>query len=212
MRQPMTNRVVGIIGSAVCSVSVLCFAVSMIVGIFVNTLFLSCFASMFIALGFMLFMCAVSGSNKDNEKRACGNVSLVCAAVYLTLIFLVYFAECTTVNLSPRLDEKILSIIDYGHTGSLFFNYDLLGYGFMALSTFFAGFLVNKTEKHGKTLSLMLKIHGIFFPSCFFVPMFPLFTGGDGDTLTGTVLLLVWCAYFLPVCCLGIGYFRNKKD
>lgn len=208
----MTNRVVGIIGSAVCSVSVLCFAVSMIVGIFVNTLFLSCFASMFIALGFMLFMCAVSGSNKDKEKRACGNVSLVCAAVYLTLIFLVYFAECTTVNLSPRLDEKILSIIDYGHTGSLFFNYDLLGYGFMALSTFFAGFLVDKTERYGKALSLMLKIHGIFFPSCFFVPMFPLFTGGDGDTLTGTVLLLVWCAYFLPVCCLGFGYFRNKKD
>ncbi len=111
-----------------------------------------------------------------------------------------------------RLDEKILSIIDYGHTGSLFFNYDLLGYGFMALSTFFAGFLVNKTEKHGKTLSLMLKIHGIFFPSCFLVPMFPLFNGGDGDTLTGTVLLLVWCAYFLPVCCLGFGYFCNKKS
>ena len=111
MKQQMTNRVVGIIGSAVCSVSVLCFAVSMIVGIFVNTLFLSCFASMFIALGFMLFMCAVSGSNKDNEKRACGNVSLVCAAIYVTLIFLVYFAECTTVNLSPRLDEKILSIM-----------------------------------------------------------------------------------------------------
>ena len=87
MKQQMTNRVVGIIGSAVCSVSVLCFAVSMIVGIFVNTLFLSCFASMFIALGFMLFMCAVSGSNKDNEKRACGNVSLVCAAIYVTLIF-----------------------------------------------------------------------------------------------------------------------------
>ena len=71
----MTNRVVSIIGSAVCSVSVLCFAVSMIVGIFVNTLFLSCFASMFIALGFMLFMCAVSGSNKDKEKRACGKVN-----------------------------------------------------------------------------------------------------------------------------------------
>lgn len=33
----MTNRVVGIIGSAICGVSVLCFAVSMIVGIFVNT-------------------------------------------------------------------------------------------------------------------------------------------------------------------------------
>lgn len=112
----MNNRTVGVIGSAVCGASVLCFAVSMIVGIFVNTLFFSCFASMFIALGFMLFICAVSGSNKDNEKRACGNVSLVCAAIYVTLIFLVYFAECTTVNLSPRLDEKILSIIDYGHT------------------------------------------------------------------------------------------------
>lgn len=208
----MNNRTVGIIGSAVCGVSVLCFAIGMIAGIFVNTLFLCCFASMFIAVGFILFMCCVSGTNKEDEKRACGKTSLVCAAVYVTLIFIVYFAECTTVNLSHELDENILLIIDYGHTGSLFFNYDLLGYGFMALSTFFAGFLVDKTEKYGKTLSLMLKIHGIFFPSCFFVPMFPLFVGGDGDTLTGTVLLLVWCAYFLPVCCLGIGYFRNKKS
>ena len=82
----MNNRVVGIIGSAVCTASVLCFAVSMIVGIFVKTLFLSCFASMFIAVGFMLFMCAVSGLNKDDEKRACDKVSLVCAAVYATLI------------------------------------------------------------------------------------------------------------------------------
>ena len=149
----MTNRVVGIIGSAVCSVSVLCFAVSMIVGIFVNTLFFSCFASMFIALGFMLFMCAVSGSNKDNEKRACGNVSLVCAAIYVTLIFLVYFAECTTVNLSPRLDEKILSIIDYGHTGSLFFNYDLLGYGLWHCQHSSPAFLLIKqksTVKHSR--------------------------------------------------------------
>ena len=55
----MNNRTVGVIGSAVCGASVLCFAVSMIVGIFVNTLFFSFFASMFIALGFMLFICAV---------------------------------------------------------------------------------------------------------------------------------------------------------
>lgn len=60
----MTNRVVGIIGSAICGVSVLCFAVSMIVGIFVNTLFLSCFASMFIALGFMLLCALFQGQTK----------------------------------------------------------------------------------------------------------------------------------------------------
>lgn len=51
----MTNRVIGIIGSAVCSVSVLCFAVSMIVGIFVNTLFFFVFCKYVYCTGIYAF-------------------------------------------------------------------------------------------------------------------------------------------------------------
>ena len=62
-------------------------------------------------------------------------------------------------------------MIDYSKLGSLFFNYDLLGYGFMALSTFFLAFIVDTTNNKNKILQRLLQVHGIFFPSCFIVPI-----------------------------------------
>ena len=98
------------------------------------------------------------------------------------------------------------------HLGSLFFNYDLLGYGFMGLSTFFIGFTVIPNNKGDKAFRLLLWIHGIFFVSCLLMPMFPIFTPdmADGEII-GTLVLLVWCAYFLPICVLGWKYFREMN-
>ena len=61
----------------------------------------------------------------------------------------------------------------------LLFNYDLLGYGMMALSTFFIG----------------------LFISCFIMPMTGVFTNmATGETGNGgTIALLIWCAYFFPI-------------
>lgn len=91
-----------------------------------------------------------------------------------------------------------------------FFNYDLLGYAFMALSTFFTGLNIKAVDKKSKCLKILLMIHGIFFISCFFVPMFPVFTSGT-DNIFGTILLEVWCIYFLPICVLGYKCFSDKK-
>ncbi len=104
-----------------------------------------------------------------------------------------------------------LSIIDFSKLGSLFFNYDLLGYGIMALSTFFLSFIVDTTNNKNKTLQRLLIIHGIFFPSCFIVPMFPIFNVNTGN-IAGTILLEIWCVYFLPICILGYKYFQNNKE
>lgn len=209
----MTNRVVGKTGAGLTGLAVIAFSVSMIFGLFTESIFASCFASMFIALGFILFMSGLVSVNNDKNKSASGKVCLVCAAIYATLIFIVYFSQCTTINLHPELDDEVREVIDYGKTGSLFFNYDLLGYGFMALSTFFAGFLVDKSKKCGKPLSIMLKIHGVFFPSCLFIPMFPVFVGNSGETVTGTILLEFWCVFFMPICIMGYRYFgKNAKE
>lgn len=208
----MTNRVVGKIGSGLTGLAVLAFAASMIFGLFTESIFASCFSSMFIALGFILFMSGLVSANNDKDKTASGKVCLICAAIYVTLIFIVYFSQCTTINLHPELGEEVRGVIDYGKTGSLFFNYDLLGYGFMALSTFFAGFLVDKSKKCGKPLSIMLKIHGVFFPSCLFIPMFPIFVGESGETAVGTILLEFWCVFFMPICIWGYRYFSDSAE
>jgi len=154
-------------------------------------------------------MCAIFAINKRSDNKALGYTGLAFAAVYAVIILLVYYAECTTVRMNASLSNEALSIISFGYTGSLFFNYDLLGYAFMSLTTFIMAFLIEPVCKADKVLRRMLWIHGVFFLSCLFVPMFPIFTYGTSDYI-GTILLEAWCAYFLPICVLGYKYFDRK--
>ncbi len=202
------NIKTGKIAACVTGLSVLAFAVSLIVGLFVPTLFSSCLTSMFIALGFVPFMVSVYTQSRDKDKTAVGLTGVAFAAVYAVIICLVYYAECTTVRMNPQLGEEALSIISYGQQGSLFFNYDLLGYAFMALSTFFIGCTIKARDKGDKALRRLLKFHGIFFFPCLIMPMFPVFTVGT-SAVVGTVLLSFWCLYFLPICILGYRFFRK---
>lgn len=68
----MKNQTLGKIGSAVTGLAVLAFAISMIFGLFQNTIFVSCFSSMFIAIGFIPFMSALNSTNDNKEKKSCG--------------------------------------------------------------------------------------------------------------------------------------------
>lgn len=199
----------GKIGSFITGAAVLAFAISMIIGLFSDALFASCLSSMFIAIGFLPFMIALYSLNEEKEKKACGIAGIAFAIIYAILIFIVYYAECTTIRMNEGLSEETLSIISYGHLGSLFFNYDLLGYAFMALSTFLLGTTINAGNKRDKCFKAMLMIHGIFFICCLFIPMFPVFTAGTSN-LIGTILLEIWCIYFLPICVLGYGYFNER--
>ena len=206
----MENRTFGKLGAAVTGASVFAFAVSMLLGLFVDTLFLSCLASMFIAIGFVAFMAALYVQGAAPGRKAAGITGMAFGGVYAVLVLLVYFAQCTTVRLNQNLSREALSIISYGYLGSLFFNYDLLGYAFMALSTFLMGLTLAPETGTGKALKTLLMVHGVFFLSCLFVPMFPVFTPGT-SSLVGTLLLEVWCLYFLPVCVLGFRYFAGEK-
>lgn len=201
------NIKLGKISSVVTGIAVLSFALSMIIG----TIFTSCLSSIFIAIGFIPFMCSIFAVNKRTDNKAIGYTGIAFATVYAVIILLVYYAECTTVRMNTSLSEEVLSIISYGYGGSLFFNYDLLGYGFMALTTFFIAFLVEPSSRADKIFRWMLWIHGVFFLSCFIVPMFPVFTAGTSgaDDMTGVILLEIWCAYFIPICVLGYKYFSS---
>ncbi len=205
------NKTFGKISSIITGLAVLSFAISMIIGLFFNTLFLSCLSSIFIAIGFVGFMISIYSINEDKEKKSIALTGIAFSIIYATIVFLVYYSECTTIRLNSNLSEETLSIISYGKTGSLFFNYDLLGYAFMALSTFLISFTIKNTEvKSNKVLKYMLLIHGIFFFACLIMPMFPIFTAGT-SSIFGTVVLEVWCLYFLPICILGNKYFSTEK-
>lgn len=205
----MNNMTVGKTGAAITGLAVLSFSISMIVGLFFNTIFACCLSSIFIAIGYVLFAISLFTHKDIPEKKAVGLSGIAFAVIYAVIIFIVYYAECTTVRMNTALSDEALSIISYGYLGSLFFNYDLLGYAFMGLSTFLISFVVEPRDKGDKAFRLLLRIHGIFFLSCLLVPMFPIFTAGTSN-VPGTILLEIWCAYFLPVCILGFRYFKKN--
>ncbi|MCM1215178.1 MAG: hypothetical protein NC548_11735 [Lachnospiraceae bacterium] len=74
-------------------------------------------------------------NESDEKHRVAANVGMTFAAVYAVLVFLVYFAQTTSVRLD-LLDENAMRILDYRRCG-LFFSYDLLGYGMMVLFSCF---------------------------------------------------------------------------
>lgn len=196
---------IGRIGSAVAGISVFCFAVCMLIP-FPFGSYLVC---MFLAIGYVM-MAAAFQSECPPDRKAAGNLGLIFAGIYAVLILLVYYAQTTTVRLEP-MAETAMRLLNYEKFG-LFFNYDLLGYGMMALSTFFSGLTLPAPSRREHALKLLLLIHGLFFFSCFFVPMCGVFSAeAEGIAWIGTLLLEVWCAYFLPVTILSYLHFGVKE-
>lgn len=145
------------------------------------------------------------------ERKVSANVGVAFAIIYAVMILLVYFAQTTSVRLN-NLNEQAVLILDF-QRGGLLFNYDLLGYGMMALSTFFIGLSVNPSSKEDKWLKYLTILHGVFFIGCFIMPMTGIFTsmqsGENGNG--GTIALLVWCVYLLPIGVLAYKHFKKTK-
>ena len=109
----------------------------------------------------------------EGDRKVAANIGLILAAVYGTIIMLVYFAQLTMVK-NEQLNEQAANLLDFGEVG-LIFNYDLLGYGVMALSTFFTGLSMKPKNKSDKWLRALLMIHGGFCFSCLVVSEFYMF-------------------------------------
>ena len=199
------NRVIAKIGAMIVTVTVFLFALCLIV----DFRFGSYLVCMFLPLGYLMTAAGFQHEASEN-RRVAANVGVVLGAIYATLILLVYYAQTTSVQLE-ELSEQAARVLDY-RKGGLLFNYDLLGYGMMALSTFFLGLSMEPDGKADKWLRALLLIHGAFFLSCFVMPMTGMFAsmansdGGSG----GTVALLFWCAYFLPIGVLSFLHFRKQ--
>ena len=209
----MVNKRLGKIGAVVTGMSVTIFALDMILRLAIGyeTAFASYFVCIFIAIGYVLLAASIASTQKNKQLAATGSAGIAFAVVYAILIFIVYYSMLTTVRMNSSLSDEALSIIKYEHLGSLFFNYNLLGYGFMGLSTFFIAYSVTPKSKGDRALRILLRLHGVFFVACFIMPMFPVFTSDmEGGAIIGTLVLLVWCAYFFPICILSWRYFKRR--
>ena len=143
------------------------------------------------------------------ERKVSANVGVAFAVIYVVMVLLVYYAQTTSIRLGG-LNEQAVRILDF-QRGGLLFNYDLLGYGMMALSTFFIGLSIKPDSKVDKWLKYLMILQGVFFIGCFIMPMTGVFTSmANGEAGNGgTIALLGWCAYFIPVGVLACKHFRE---
>ncbi len=200
------NRSVAKAGALIVVFSVLLFAVCMLIPFD----FGSYFVCMLLAIGYVM-MAAGFSCESDAKHRAAAKAGMAFAVIYATLILLVYFAQTTAVRLDTMTDQAV-RLLDYSK-GGLMFSYDLLGYGMMALSTFFLGLTIHGRNLVDRWLKRLMIIHGIFFFGCFIMPMTGAFSSmADGETsMGGGGALECWCAYFLPVGILAFAHFRSDS-
>ncbi len=199
------NQLLSKIGAIIVTVTVFLFAVFIVCGCHFGS-YLVC---MFLPIGYVMMSAGFQHESSDQTKVS-ANIGLVLAAVYAVLILLVYYAQTTTVRLEA-LSDQAAKVLNY-QNGGLMFNYDLLGYGIMALSTFFIGLSIQARNKADLWLKRLMMIHGVFFLSCFFMPMTGMFThmtdGRNGSG--GGIALLFWCVYFLPIGVLAYRHFSTR--
>lgn len=198
------NRKIGMYSSIINLTAVIGFAVCMLT----DFSFGCYFSSMLIAFSFVAMTSAYTQFSSSDRKTA-GYAALAFASIYVAIILLVYFAQLTTVRLGG-LNDQAQKLLDFQKMG-LLFNYDMLGYALMSLSTFFAGLTVCPKTKADKWLKALLMIHGIFFISCLIVPLLGLFHA-NGSKWIGIAVLEFWCIYFCPIGALSFVHFKNKTE
>ena len=196
------NKLISKIGAVIVTITVFLFAVCLLT----DYSFGSYLVCMFLPIGYIM-MAAGFHYESCEEQRVAANIGLIFSAIYAVLIFLVYFAQTTSVRLDD-LSQQTMRILDFKR-GGLLFNYDLLGYGIMALSTFFIGLSIKSSCTADKWLRSLMMIHGIFFVGCFIMPMTGIFSGmSSGETsIGGVIALVIWCVYFLPIGALAYRHF-----
>ena len=200
------NKMIPQVGSAIVTVTVFLFALFLIINYSMG----SFFVCLILPIGFIM-MTAGLHNEIESDRKVAANIGLILAGVYSTFIMLVYFTQLTTVN-NEQLTEQAANLLEMGKCG-LIFNFDLLGYGIMALSTFFTGLSMKARNKADKWLKAFMVIHGVFYFSCTFMPITGMFSkmSSGGNGLGGRLALVAWCVFFLPVGILSFLHFKKMK-
>ena len=149
------NQLLSKLGAAIVTISVFLFAVFIIC----DFSFGSYFVCMFLPIGYIMMSTGFQHESAEST-RVSANIGLILAAVYAVLILLVYYAQTTTVRLE-ELNDQAARVLNY-QNGGLLFNYDLLGYGMMALSTFFIGLSIQPENNSDLWLKWLMIVHGVF--------------------------------------------------
>jgi hypothetical protein len=165
-------------------------------------------ASLLLAISVVLMMACFYAVTEERNKIF-GLLALVASILYAPFCISTYFLQLSVVAFNPLdLSNEVLMAITF-KPGSPMFAIDMLGYGFLCLSTLAAGFALVHPED--RALRALCLFHGALVVPTLAAPIISgLFLTPSGETdFTGHFVLLFWCAVFVPLALLFMRYFRE---
>jgi hypothetical protein len=165
-------------------------------------------ASLLIAPSAVVMMAAFYDGTRE-KSRISGLLGLVSSIIYAPFCISTYFLQLSIVALNPLdLSSEVMKAIRFV-PGSLTFALDMLGYGFLCLSTLAAGFAL--VEAKDKVLRALCFFHGALAVPTLASPILSgIFRSTSGQANdTGNYVLVFWCAVFVPIALLFAKYFKE---
>jgi hypothetical protein len=167
-------------------------------------------ASLLIAVSVVVMMSSFYDQTRGH-LRIFAFLALVSSILYAPLCIGTYFLQLSVVARNPLgLTREVMELINF-KPGSAAFALDMLGYGFLCLSTLAAGFAL--VEARDKMLRALCFFHGaLVIPTIASPIMSGLFLSTTGETdNTGNYVLIFWCVVFVPIALLFRRHFRVEQ-
>jgi hypothetical protein len=167
-------------------------------------------ASILIAISVVIMMACFYDGTRE-QLKIFGLLALVSSIIYAPFCISNYFLQLSIVAFNPlNLSSEVLKAIAF-KPGSPTFAMDMLGYGFLCLSTLAAGFAL--AEAKDKVLRALCFFHGAIAVPTFAAPIISgIFLSTSGETdFTGYYILLFWCIVFVPIALLFMRYFKEGQ-
>lgn len=204
------NKIIGFLASWAAAVTTALFAAFMLFGSGRTGEMLSFAVCTLLSWSFVILACAFYIAAAP-DRKIFGLSGLSFAIIYAVLINIVYYSQLTVVRLN-LLSEPVLAAVRF-QPGSLFFAFDLLGYGLMALSTLLLAFSLSTLTPSGIWLKRLFIFHGFFAAPSIIFPLLriSLSTTPNNGLSPGTIALLAWCAIFIPIMLVSARYFKDAN-
>jgi hypothetical protein len=206
------SSVIGRVAALSIAIETIVFALSLIWEVIAPSVIvqnLGYIASLLLAVSVVTMMaCFYHGTRQD--LKVVGLLALVSSVMYAPFCISTYFLQLTVVAFPPvDLSSEVLNGITF-KPGSPIFALDMLGYGFLCLSTLAAGFVL--IEAKDRALRVLCFFHGAMVVPTLAAPILSsMFLSASGETdATGNYVLLFWCVVFAPIALLFMRYFKEE--
>jgi hypothetical protein len=184
------------------------FGASLVVGFWAEALSVSFAAAMLLAPAFVAMMVSIA-LQAAPEKRVWGQLGAAFAAIYAVMVTITYYLQLAVVrNADAQLSGEILRLLEFT-PGSALFAVDMLGYGFMTLATFASAPVFLGTGLN-RWLRWWFVAHGLMVVPTLLAPLTMGGGAAGGSDVIGSLVLIGWSVFFLPLAAMVVAYFRRQ--